>query len=45
MTSGQVEYPFNHACGDAEAESESDVEFWVYGDGGRSESVIIHLSC
>jgi hypothetical protein len=24
---------------------ESDVEFWVYGDAGRSAPVIIHLSC
>jgi len=44
VTPGQVDYPFNHDCG-GDGESESDVEFWVYGDGGRSEPVIIHLSC
>lgn len=43
VSPGQVDYPFNHACG--EAEYESDIEFWVYSHAGRSDPVIIHLSC
>jgi hypothetical protein len=39
-----VDYPFNLACGES-GEYESDVEFWVYGDAGRSAPVLIHLSC
>lgn len=43
VTPGQVDYPFNHDCGgDA---YESDVEFWVFGDHGRSDPVTVHLRC
>jgi hypothetical protein len=44
VSAGQVDYPFNLACGES-GQYESDVEFWVYGDAGRSAPVIIHLSC
>lgn len=42
---GQIDYPFNHACGTPD-QYESDVEAWIFdGAGKRSESVIIHLAC
>jgi hypothetical protein len=44
LSPGQVDYPFNHACGQS-GQYESDVEFWVYGEAGRSAPVLIHLSC
>lgn len=44
VSAGQVDYPFNLACGES-GQYESDVEFWVYGDAGRSAPVLIHLSC
>ena len=43
VTPGQVDYPFNHAWGGAQLES--DIEFWVDGEGGRSASVTVHLRC
>jgi hypothetical protein len=45
VSPGQVEYPFNHACGTPEAD-QSDIEFWVYDAAGReSPHVPIHLAC
>jgi hypothetical protein len=44
ISTGQVAYPFNLACSSS-GQIETDVEFWVYSDAGRSPSVTIHLNC
>ena len=44
VSSGRVDYPFNHACGE-ENQYESDVEFSIYDGAGQADSTVVHLAC
>lgn len=45
VSPGRVDYPFNHACGQA-GQYESDVQAWIYDrTGRRSGPVVVHLAC